>query len=299
MRSDHEPVRGEDQEIQKFIMSKGVNGNLSAFILGRTKALTGDVGKKFEQSLSEMKSEGPSYTNAIQYADSQRSTIGKVQPKRQKGVITWGRKIPLGDCEVQDVAIGRLHFRELDFGDTIRLSERSRVHLGNVDAHECNRCVLLHTVAGTQWAREGEKNGVPTLARVIAEAEEWRKEEYDEAHRALDASEERKDWYALEVRNVAHDAAKSGHGRDYRGFVLFFKNLFRRNNISVRVFDIRDRLEGWYVLTVNLFAEPGMDESNVMLIDLLAFKHHMRWLKLREDNLSTYIRDGKRISRII
>ena len=88
MWSDHEPVREEDQEIQKFIMSKGVNGNLPSFILERTKALTGDVGKKFDQALSEMKSEGPSYTNAIQYADSQRSTIGKLQLKHQKVMAT-------------------------------------------------------------------------------------------------------------------------------------------------------------------------------------------------------------------
>ena len=88
-------------------------------------------------------------------------------------------------------------------------------------------------MAGAQWAREGRKNGIPTLARIMAEAEEWRKEEFGEAQKALGTSEGRDDLFALELRNVAHDAVKDGHDRDYRGFALFFKHLFKRNNIYI------------------------------------------------------------------
>ena len=71
----------------------------------------------------------------------------------------------MGDCEVQEVKIGKLHFRAVDFGDTIRLSEKSTKTLGNIEHQEKNQCVFTHAVSGTQWHREGRKNGVPTLAR--------------------------------------------------------------------------------------------------------------------------------------
>lgn len=100
-----------------------------------------------------------------------KPTVG---PKRGDGITTWGKKVHLGDCEVQEVTIGELHFRAIDFGDTIRLSERSRAILGNIEPLELNRCVLLHAVAGAQWRREGRKNGIPTLSRALAEAEVWR-----------------------------------------------------------------------------------------------------------------------------
>ena len=122
--------------------------------------------------------------------------VGEIQLRRRGGVITWGRKIPLGDCEVQERTIGYLHFRSVDFGDTIRLSERNRVCLENVAAQERNRCVLLHLVAGTQWGREGKKNGAPTLAKVMAETEEWRREEFLKAKSASATLAGRQDPFA-------------------------------------------------------------------------------------------------------
>ena len=98
---------------------------------------------------------------------------GEIRPKRDSGVITWGRKIPIGDCEAQESTIGKLHFRATDYVDTIRLYEKSRVVLGNVEDKEKNQCVILHVVDGAQWIREGRKNGVPTPTRVLADAEEW------------------------------------------------------------------------------------------------------------------------------
>ena len=52
-----------------------------------------------------------------------------------------GKRIPLGDCEVQEVDIGKLHFRAVDFGDTIRLSEKSMWIFENVEHQEKNECV--------------------------------------------------------------------------------------------------------------------------------------------------------------
>ena len=220
--------------------------------------------------------------------------VGEIQPNRKGGVITWGRTIPLGDFEAQDITIANLHFRAIDFGDTVRLSERGKIALVNTDAFERNQCVLIHTVAGAQWAREGRRNGVPILSRVLAEAEEWRQEEFNQAMLALAAVGQRKDLYAAEVASVAHDALGVGDDRDYRSFVLFYRDLIIRNKISIRVFDVRHRVGGGYVLTDNLFVGSQIPEGQTMLIDLIAYKHHMRWVKICEDNLMADVRDWEK-----
>ena len=132
-----------------------------------------------------------------------------------------GGKIPLGDCEALGATIGNLRFRVIDFGDTVRISERSRIRLENIDVQERNLCVLLHTVSGAQWDREGDRNGFPTLARVLADEEEWLREEYTQAKKDPQAVGKRTDLYAMDVASVAHDAVNGGHDRDYRGFSLF------------------------------------------------------------------------------
>ena len=58
--------------------------------------------------------------------------------------------------------------------------------------------------------------------------------------------------------------------------------------MSIRVFDLRNREEeeGGYISTVNLFvAAEQSDDSKT--VDLLAYRHHMRWLKLCDDTLDT------------
>ena len=273
----------EDNGIEKMANETDLKGTRSEFIRKRTKGGTGDMGDRCSRAMQELKDEGPIYTHQIDLVKKIARRTGEIRPKRGDGIITWGREIPLGDCEIQEVAIGNLHFRAIDYGDTIRLSEKSRILLGNVEAQEENQCVFLHTAAGLQWGREGRKNGVPTLVRVLEEAVGWRKEEHRSASAALAVVGETKGEYAREARSISHDEVKCGNGRDYRGFVLLLRELFARNNIPVRVFDLRSRDEGGYILAVNLFVHPdGLDAPT---IDLLAYKHHMRRLKLCEDTL--------------
>ena len=56
------------------------------------------------------------------------------------------------------------------------------------------------------------------------------------------------------------------------------------NNVSARVFDLRNREECGYILTANLFVatEQGVDSTTV---DLLSYRHHTRWLKMCDDTL--------------
>lgn len=183
----------EERKVGKAILEQGLVGNQAALVQERMLKDYGEIQERLVRAMEEMKEDGPSYLHQVNLMNDIAARVGEeklsVRPKRGDGIATWGNRIPLGDCEVQEVAIGKLHFRAVDFGDTIRLSEKSRKELENIEPHEKNQCVLIHAVAGTQRHREGRKNGVPTLARVLMGAEEWRKEEYAQAKQAMERSE--------------------------------------------------------------------------------------------------------------
>ena len=146
-------------------------------------------------------------------------------------------------------------------------------------------------MAGTQWKRGGKRNGIPPLPKILTEAEEWRQSEFDQSKQAWGELEGRIDDFSVEIRSVAHDAKSCGHDRDYRGVALFFKELTIRSNITARVFDLRNRPEGGYILTVNVFARKENQKESARWADMLAFRHHMRWVKLRGGNLPADVRD--------
>ena len=151
----------EEEKVRTLVSQSGLCGNSAAFIRNRMMELSGTLPQRYAMAVEEMKHTGPTYMQEKKTLPRSPEKVGEIQPKRKGGVITWCRKIPLGDCEAQEVTIGNLHFRAIDFGDTVRLSERSKVALGNIDALERNQCVLIHTAAGTQWAREGGKTVFP------------------------------------------------------------------------------------------------------------------------------------------
>ena len=64
----------------------------------------------------------------------------------------------MGDCEAQEITIGGFPFVAVDFGDTIRESEKIRREARNVESREANQCVLLHLVAGAQRIRVKRQN---------------------------------------------------------------------------------------------------------------------------------------------
>ena len=148
----------EEGKVEELVRPKEVEGGRAAFVRGRRMCDSGALQDSYERASREMEEHGPSYMQQqVNLARSIVTRVGGIKPKRDNGVITWGRRIPLGDCDVQEITIGSLHFRGIDYGDTIRLSEKSRITLQNVEAKEKNPCVLLHLVAGAQWLREGRK----------------------------------------------------------------------------------------------------------------------------------------------
>ena len=162
----------KEEEIDQLMEKQDLTGNPAAYVRERMLQDSGMLQGRFDKELEELEEEGPSYTNQLKIVkELAKGTGGKpreIEPKRGDGFTTWGTKVPLGDCEVQELTIGKLHFRAIDYGGKIRLSEKNRKVLGNVGPFEKNQCVLLHAVAGTQWNRDGRRNGIPTLAKALS-----------------------------------------------------------------------------------------------------------------------------------
>ena len=203
--------------------------------------------------------------------------------RNRKERIVWGRRIPLGGCDAQEVAICEFHFVATDYGDAIRLSEDLGRETKNIDNREPNRCVLLHLVDGMQWARMKRKQAIPEKQKVMLEVEEWRREDISHAQEALKWCGDRDGPMASELRSLAHDVVNVGNDRDYRGLAVFFHDIMPTNQVNVRVFGLRAREAGGYELRVSYFQTPGGDDWPIA--DLLALKHHMRRLKTRADIL--------------
>ena len=141
----------EESIIELTIAEHGLDGAQAALVSERMLNDSGNAQERLQRALAEMNEDGPSYMHQLNMVKNIAVRAGEakqsIRPKRGDGIITWGNRIPLGDCEAQEVAIGKLHFRAVDFGDTIRLSENGRRALGNIEPQEKNQCVLTHAVA--------------------------------------------------------------------------------------------------------------------------------------------------------
>ena len=188
------------------------------------------------------------------------------------------------------MTIGEPSFIAVDFGDTIRVSKKTCRDALNIDIHEANQCLLLHLVAGVQWIRE-KKHGIPVSSQVMQEDEEWRCDEIAQSKLAPEQYTQRDDHIAQELAIIAHDVVSAGHGRDYRSISVFFQGFSAAHMISVRVFDLRTRKAGGYEMRVSFSQALGGGDWPV--VDLLAFNHHMRWLKPRTDALDT-VKSGRK-----
>ena len=131
----------------------------------------------------ELAKQGPSFTKDEHHANGRISRIGPIQRNRKECIVR-GRCIPVGDCESQDVTICEFHFVAIDYGDAIRVSEGLERETKNIEYKEPNQCVLLHLVAGMQWARMKRQHGIPEKYKVLLEVEEWRREEIEQAKEA-------------------------------------------------------------------------------------------------------------------
>lgn len=98
----HEETK-EETAIRLLVEEKNIRCNQSALVQSRMSAIPGTLTERYQEATDDILLEGPSYL--IQPTVVLPHTVGEIQAKRREGVITRGRKIPLGDCEVQELAI--------------------------------------------------------------------------------------------------------------------------------------------------------------------------------------------------
>ena len=72
----------------------------------------------------------------------ERSRSGQ-KKKQFDGVARY----PTGDCEEQEIAIGKFLFAAVDFGDTIRVSDEIQRGAQNVENREPNQFVSIQLAA--------------------------------------------------------------------------------------------------------------------------------------------------------
>ena len=86
-----------------------------------------------------------------------------------------------------------------------------------------------------------------------------------------------------------------GDDRDYVGLDVFFHEILLTDKVNVRAFYLRVRESGGYEIRESCPQTPGGEEWPT--VDLLSFKHHMRWLETCADMLAEVKRDWKCISK--
>ena len=191
----------------------------------------------------------------------------------------------MGDYEEHEITIGEHHFAALDLCDAIRISDAIQKESENSENREPNQCVLLHLVAGTRWVRTKRQKGATVMKKVLFRAEERRRGGISQAHQALERCVGREYHAGKELRSLSHDVLNNGHGPGYRGISLFSHSLLAAREINVRVFDLRVREEGGYELRAIYLQTP--EGAQWPVVDFLALKHYMRWMKQCPDILAS------------
>lgn len=118
--------------------------------------------------------------------------------------------------------------------------------------------MLLHLVAGAQWAGAQKKQGIPELPKLtMMEVGEWRSEEITQANMVLEWRPDRGDQIAHELRSLSRDVISACRDRDYRIITVFPNEPLLAHLVNVRVPDLRTREAGGRELRVGLFQVPG------------------------------------------
>lgn len=89
-----------------------------------------------------------------------------------------------------------------------------------------------------------------------------------QARLALEWCVDKSDPMAQEIQSLSRDVINAGKGRDYRGITAFFEELLTAREINIRSIGFKT-------------SEAGGCGKDWPIVDMSAFKHHMRWLKIR------------------
>ena len=213
--------------------------------------------------------------------------------KQQVDGVLWGIRREWGEFVSQDMHVGNLHFQVIDFGEDLLLDTTTQKLLGASSRKETNQCIILHLGAALAWHSRGRKKSIPSRGVIYQQAMVTRQEEAAHAKEAGEAVKVPRSAEEQVISSHAHDALNSNHDRDFRGIFFFLKNLWGEIAplVDLRVFDIGRGCQQ-HEVTVHLFRH-SKDEPNDGFLDLVAFRHHMRWAKPCQDTPLTKWRDWK------
>ena len=196
-------ITQRETEAAHHLMTANIHGDLITYLRGRmiSSALPLE-----EAQMVEAQALGLLGASFAQHQAEIPCMVQTGSPHKERDeTIVWGRRAPMGDCEAQDLSLGPLHFKAIDYGDTIRVSERLRKSTKNVTNDAENQCALLHLVDGVMWNRNGRRLGIPELSKILSATEEWGMEEVSHALQVVTDCEGRGDAFARELRNFPRD----------------------------------------------------------------------------------------------
>ena len=84
----------DEMESGRMVREKELRGNQAAFVRKRMLDGDGDSTDRFAKATHEMHDGWPSYTQKVDLVKRIAHRGGEIRPKREDGMITWGRKIP-------------------------------------------------------------------------------------------------------------------------------------------------------------------------------------------------------------
>lgn len=143
-------VSEKEVEVERFSSSQQETGDRATYVRDRLVHISRPSEEAYAQIQDELDRNGPSFVRRKPHG--KHRSVGRTKGERNKNeMIRRGRKIPMSDCDAQEVAIGEFSFIAVDFGDTIRASAKIGRDTLNVENQEVNQCVLMHLVVGARW----------------------------------------------------------------------------------------------------------------------------------------------------
>ena len=213
--------------------------------------------------------------------------------RQREDCVLWGTRQEWGEFVSQDLQVGNLHFNVIDFGENLLMNVATQKLIGAADRKECNQCVILHLGAALAWHVRGRKKVVPSRGVVYHYAMVTREHEAHQAHEANLSLKNPQSLAEQLISSHIHDVLHCNHDRDFRGIFFFLYDLLKEQAplVGVRIFDVGRGCQH-HEVTVHVFLDSREEDCNQYL-DLVAFRHHIRWAKPSIDVPATKWRDWK------
>ena len=164
-----------------------------------------------------------------------------------------GSTINSGDLSSQQVAIGPLHFRAIDYGDPLQLNECAKRKLAPSDREERNLRTLAASAAGLS-ASNNHPNTLPARSRATQSDLEVRITEW-RVGRPFAESAAYQSLRAKTILSLRRDIGRANRDMDYRSFRASSSPFLRKDSAAIRVSDVFHSRSGDASLQINILGD--------------------------------------------